>query len=103
MPRGRPAEDGTERKSPNGYWYVRVDGEWRLKHHLVAEEMLGRPIDTERDMVRFKTGNKDDLSPENIEVIPKNKQGARKRLAMLDARIKELQAQRTLVLEELAR
>lgn len=103
MPRGKPAEDGAERWSPNGYLYKRVDGKWRLMHHLIAEKMLGRPIDTDREMVRFKTGNKRNLTPENIEVIPKNKSTARKKLAMLDARIAELTAQREGLKEEIAR
>jgi hypothetical protein len=102
MPRGRPAEDGAKRWSPNGYHYTRVDGKWRLTHHLIMEKKLGRPINTETEMVRF-IGSRRDLRPENIEIIPKNKVSERKRLATLEAQIKELTAQRDMLLEELAR
>jgi HNH endonuclease len=101
MPRGRASTDGDTRVSPNGYHYTRVNGAWRLTHHLVAEKMLGRPIDTGTEMVRFKTGNKLNLDPSNIEVIPKNKTTVRKKLAGVEARIAELEAQREDLLEEL--
>lgn len=103
MPRGRPSTDGETRISPNGYSYTRVNGCWRLSHHIVAEEMLGRPVDTEKEMIRFKTGNKLDLRPENVEVIPKNKATTRKRLAQVEARIQELEALRDELKEELVR
>lgn len=101
MPRGVPAADGTTRISPNGYHYTRKGGRWRLTHHLVAEKMLGRPIDTDKEMVRFRTGNKLDLRPDNIEIIPKNKSTARKRLANIEAKIDELVAQRDELKSEL--
>jgi hypothetical protein len=78
--------------SPNGYHYTRVKGTWRLTHHIVAEGFLGRKLrDGER--VRFKTSNRMNLSPSNIEVVEKGKGSLRRRKAALEARIEELQAQ----------
>lgn len=93
MGRGKNSENGAERKSPNGYWYVKVDGKWRLKHHLVAEKMLGRPL-LEDESVRFVTGNKDKLTYDNIKVVKKGKASLRRRLSVVEARIEEYEAER---------
>lgn len=100
--RGRPAMDGDVHVSANGYHYTKVDGRWRLTHHIIAEEyILKRPL-MEHESVVFKDKrNKLDLRPENIEVRVKGKTTLRKRRAQLEARIEELQAQLAAVNREL--
>lgn len=99
--RGQKAREGDINISANGYHYTKRGGKWRLTHHLIAEEyILGRPI-RDSEQVRFKTNNKLDLRPENIEVVIKGKQSLRRRKAQLEARIEELQAQLDLVNKEI--
>jgi hypothetical protein len=91
--RGKTAAEGDQYTSANGYNYTKVDGRWRLTHHIIAEEhILGRPL-TENETVRFKSKNKADLRPDNLLVVTKGKQSLRRRKAQLEARIAELQAQ----------
>jgi hypothetical protein len=97
MARGKNADVGAERKSQNGYWYVkcedRGDGKpgWRLKHHLVAEKKLGRKLRTDERVEII--GKKDDLSPSNVRVVEKGRGSQRRRLAQLYARRDEIQAE----------
>jgi hypothetical protein len=85
----------------NGYHYVRTEKGWQSKHQLIAEERLGRPLLT-TEMVRFKDRNRNNLSPDNIEVIPRRPPTIPRQLARLDAQIAELTAQRDLLLQQLA-
>lgn len=103
MPRGVAAKDGDTNVAPNGYHYTRQNGKFRLTHHIIAEEKLGRPIDTTRETVRFKDRDKTNLSPENIEVVPKGKASIRARLARVEAQIAEYTAEREYLLKELGR
>jgi len=97
MTRGITAEVGETRISQNGYQYTKTPQEWRLTHQIIAEEMLGRPLqDDER--VRFKDTNRRNLSPSNILIVKKKRNSSvEKRRAYLTAKIADLQAQ----LEEL--
>lgn len=99
MPRGKAAKVGDTNVSSNGYHYTRTTSEWRLTHHLVAEQLLGRKLNSS-DMVRFKDGDKTNLNPSNVVVSQRPKKGKEARLAKLDAQIAELQAQRELLLLE---
>jgi hypothetical protein len=101
MPRGKTAKDGDTNVSANGYHYTRVNGKFRLTHHLLAERKLGRPLDTTRETVRFRDKDKTNLSIDNVEVIPKGTTSIRTRLARIEAQISELTAQRDLLLKEL--
>lgn len=101
MPRGKASKDGTTNVSANGYHYTKQNGRFRLTHHILAEEKLGRPINTEVEVIRFKDRDKTNLSPDNIEVIPKGKASVRARLARVNAMIAEYEAQRDLLLKEL--
>jgi hypothetical protein len=92
MPRGIRAQDGDTNVSANGYHYTRVDGKWRFTHHIIAEEIIGRPINTETDVVRFKDKDNTNLDPSNIEVIPKGKSTPRKRLAEVRSKLNDLRA-----------
>jgi hypothetical protein len=87
----------SERVSQNGYWYVKLDtGQWKLKHHTVAEESLGRPIAADERVI-FKDRDRTNFNPDNIDVVKKGKTSKNRRIAQIRARIQELQAE----LEEL--
>lgn len=101
MGKGKAAEDGAERVAQNGYHYVKVDGKWRLKHHIVAEEMLGRPL-RHNERVHF-VGKKTDFSAANIKVVLKGTSSSTRRLAVVEARIDELQAEKADLLAQIAR
>lgn len=57
------------RTSANGYHYTREKGKWRLTHHIVAEEKIGRKI-KKGERVYFKDKDRNNLDPDNIEVRP---------------------------------
>lgn len=103
MARGAAANVGATRVSANGYHYTKAvdpsDGKekWRLTHHIIAEQKLGRPL-REDERVHF-VGKKSDLSPDNIKVVEKGRSSLRRRKAQIEARIQELQAE----LEEINR
>lgn len=86
--RGKAARDGDTMVSANGYHYTKVDGKWKLTHHIVAEEMLGRSLHASERVIFIN--DKTDLSPENIRVVKKGKQTLQKRLAQLEARRDEI-------------
>ena len=94
MSRGKGVEVGSTRVAQNGYHYTKTDNKgWRLTHHIVAEDhILGRELKP-GERVIFKTNNKTDLRPENIEVIQQGKSSVRKRRAVVLARIADLQAE----------
>lgn len=84
---------GTERISQNGYHYVKIgEGDWKLKHHIVAEKKYGREIG-EGERVVFKDKNRNNFHPDNIEILPLGKQSARRKLAQLIARRDEINSQ----------
>jgi hypothetical protein len=90
--RGQLSQAGQTRVSKNGYSYTKLPEGWRLTHHIVAEEKLGRPLrDGER--VVFGPNGKTDLSPENVNVVPAGKGSTRRRIASIEARIEELQGE----------
>jgi hypothetical protein len=92
--RGQAAKVGDERKSQNGYWYVKTeDRGWVLKHWLIKEKELGRRINSETEMVRFANGKRGDFTPSNIIIVEKGQSSLRKREAVLEARIADLQAE----------
>ena len=78
--------------SKNGYHYTKQGSRWRLTHHIVAEKKLGRDL-REDERVSFLNGNKRDLHPDNLLVTVKGKASIRQRIARLEARISELQAE----------
>jgi hypothetical protein len=98
VPRGRESPIGTERKSPNGYLYRKTEKGWQTVHTLVVEERLGRPL-KESEYVRFCDGNKSNLDPNNLVIGIRGKTSLRRRAAVVESRIRELQA----VLAELQR
>lgn len=88
---------GAQRVAQNGYRYTKVANEgerqWRLTHHIRAEEKLGRPIDSTVERVVFKDGDRTNLSFDNLEVRPKGEGPLTRRKAVLEDRLREVQAQ----------
>lgn len=90
MPKGIKSVIGTE-KIINGYLYVKVaDGHWQLKHRIIMEEMLGRPL-TKAEYIRFKDGNRKNLDPDNLELHLTNKSSLLKRIKEVKKKIADLQ------------
>ena len=101
MPRGQRAADGETMVSQNGYHYTKVNGVWKLTHHITAEKKLGRPLhDEERVMFIGSKKNYDD--PDNIRIIVKGKTSLHRRKAQLEARRDEIQAEIDRLEEEIA-
>lgn len=67
MPRGQKSQVGEERVAPNGYRYIRMRHGWELKHRVIVENRLGRPLgDDER--IRFADNDRTNLHPDNLIV-----------------------------------
>lgn len=100
--RGELAPIGSTRVSANGYHYTKTGqpSDWRLTHHIIAEQKLGRPLNG-NERVIFGDKGKTCLEPANIKVVPKGKGSLRRRIANIEARISELEAQKAELEEEL--
>jgi len=96
LTRGRVSTIGATRVSPNGYHYTRTEKGWVTTHTIVAEERLGRPLE-KNERVKFKDGDRTNLSPDNLIVYIVQERSKNRKIAQLKARIADLQAQ----LEEL--
>jgi hypothetical protein len=92
VPRGKARPDGSTYVSQNGYEYTKVNGKFTATHILRIEEHLGRAL-LPSERVRFKDGNKQNLSIENLEVVIKGKASLQTQHARLVARRDELNAQ----------
>lgn len=97
MSKGRKSKVGDENVSANGYTYVKTSTGWRLKHHLIAEERIGRPL-TKEDRVSFADNDRTNFSPDNIIVA---KKAARKQ-SDHDRRITRVEEIMTLIVEDAA-
>jgi hypothetical protein len=99
LARGQRAQVGDRQVNRNGYEYVKTEGGWKGSHIIVMEEHLGRAL-LPGEYVAFKNGHR---PPITLDMIELRKRGDKKskaaRIAALDARIEELQAERT-ALEE---
>ena len=98
--RGERHPLGFERVAQNGYHYIKTPQGWKLRHHLVAEKKLGRPVDTMLERVVFKDRDRTNFDPENIEVIPKlgvtvedKKLRLQERIDALQGELNELEAE----------
>lgn len=90
--RGNTAPDGTTRVAKNGYSYTKQDGKWRLTHHILAEEKLGRCLE-EGERVSFADGKRANLKKSNIVITVQGFSSLRRRKAQIESRILELQAE----------
>jgi hypothetical protein len=68
--RGGTSAIGDTMVNKNGYHHTRTETGWRLTHHLIAEKMLGRPLES-GERVSFRDNDRTNLDPENIQI--KNK------------------------------
>lgn len=107
MARGQAVEVGATRVSQNGYHYTKVEKVpgtekpgWRLTHHIIAEKKLGRPL-REDERVEF-IGKKSDLRPDNIRIVERGQGSVRRRIAQLEARRDEINAELAALRAELA-
>lgn len=101
MGRGARANEGDTRVSANGYHYTRTKDRWRLTHHILAEQSLGRPL-REDEGVFFHDGKRENLLPANIGVRDKGRGSLRRRLATVEDRIRELNAEADEIRRELS-
>lgn len=63
--------DGAIRKRQD-YWYIRLAlGKWRQLHTWTWEQ-ANRPIDPKTEMIRFRDGNRDNCSLENLYLITRS-------------------------------
>lgn len=92
MARGKQAAVGDERVSQNGYRYVKTPQGWRLKHQIILEEKLGRPL-AENERCRFEDQDRTNLDPDNLSVYLVAQQSKGKRRAYLEMKIEELQSE----------
>jgi hypothetical protein len=92
MPKGTASDDGAVKEAKNGYSYTKTSEGWRLTHHIIAEETLGRAIQP-NERVIFIDKNRKNLVAKNIKVVPQGRSSTRRRIAALEARIEELQAE----------
>jgi hypothetical protein len=89
MTRGQASEIGSEMTSQNGYHYIRTEDGWRLRHHIIMEEKLGRKVDTHQETVFFIDHDRNNLDPDNIDIKPKSKVKRKEKLEEQLERIKE--------------
>jgi len=92
VPRGKAAPEGATYVSQNGYEYTKRGGKFTATHILRIEEHLGRSL-RPSERVKFKDGNKQNLSIENLEVVIKGSASLATQRARLVARRDELNAQ----------
>jgi hypothetical protein len=88
---GKQSPEGSEYTAANAYRYRKQGGKWRLLHHIIMEEKLGRPLE-KGERVFFKDGNRENLDPDNIDCRPIMTSKA-KRIRQLEDRIEELQTE----------
>lgn len=60
----------------NGYVYLRVNNESRLRSHLVIEHMIGRPL-RRGEVVDHINGNRVDDRPDNLRLFASNAEHVR--------------------------
>lgn len=99
MGRGKQSEVGETHVATNGYHYTRTETGWRLTHHIVAEQKLGRPIQKD-ETVRFIDSDRQNLTPDNI-IVTVRRSSIRGRIAAIEAKIMELEAERDELLKQL--
>lgn len=92
MPRGQPSEIGSKTINQNGYEQTKTEDGWIGSHILIMEEHLKRKL-TKFERVKFIDGDRKNLTLENLELFIIKTGSTRKKIAQLEARIAELQAE----------
>ena len=100
--RGVTASIGSTRVSQNGYHYTKTDDAWRLTHHIIAEEKLGRLL-RPGERVYFKDGDKENLHVDNIVIAGGEKENLERRIRHIDDQIKGLLAKKVDLEAQLAK
>lgn len=91
--KGAKSEVGDTRWSPNGYHYTRTEEGWTLTHRIIAAEKLGRPL-AKNERVTFKDNNRKNYEdPDNLIVSLVRQGSDQKRIAQLEARRDEIEAE----------
>jgi len=89
MARGSKSKEGDTRVAANGYHYTRGTTKWRLTHHIIVEQGLGRSLRA-NERVYFRDGDRTNLAPNNLDIrVVKPKTKAAKR-AEIEAKIDDL-------------
>lgn len=104
MGRGQAATVGQERTAKNGYHYTKTDDGWRLTHHITAETKLGRPL-RDDEIVKFVEPKfkRDPKNPAGVMVIKKKTSTLRRRKAVIETKMQELQNELKMINDQLAK
>lgn len=100
MPRGRPAKIGDRCTNRNGYECVKTPDGWKGIHIVLMEEYLERPL-LPTEFVAYKDGHKPPVTLDMIELRTRGDGKSKAaRIAAIDARISELEAERAFLDED---
>jgi hypothetical protein len=102
MPRGRASEVGDKTVNQNGYEQTKTEDGWVGTHILVMEESLGRRLG-KHERVRFKDGDRTNFKLDNLELYVLKQGSLHRRLAVVEANIRELEAERDNILMTIKR
>jgi hypothetical protein len=93
MPKGQPAVVGSTFTNQNGYHHTKTEEGWKATHTLLMEEKLGRKL-SRNEFVKFIDGDRSNLNLDNLELRTRgDAKSPQARLAVLEARIEELQGE----------
>lgn len=98
--RGKAAPIGATRIAPNGYHYTKTGVSWILTARLKMIEHLGRPL-ADDEQVIYIDKDKLNLDISNLQIRKIIKGSPEKRLAQLEARRDEINAQIAEIQEEI--
>jgi len=68
MLRGGTGPEGSEYVAQNGYKYRKVNGHWKDIRHIVAEEVLGRPMEKGERVICLVKEARLNPTPETIRI-----------------------------------
>ena len=100
MPRGKGAKVGDRTVNRNRYECVKTEKGWIGSHILLMESHLGRKLEP-GEYVAFLNGHEPPITLDMIELRKRGDRSPRRRLAEIDVRMEELQAERDLILEQI--
>jgi hypothetical protein len=104
MPRGQAAEVGSTFVNKNGYEHTKTEDRGFIGTHILKmEEFLGRRLE-KGEFVKFIDGDRSNLDLSNLELRTRgDRKSPQARLAELEARIEDLQAEADELRQEIAR